>query len=292
MRAARGVEALASRVAASVTHPSTSVLVDALVVLAGILTYFTVRDLVRAEPARAFVNAAHIMHLEQATNLDLEQALQAPIVQSHTLTTLVNWVYIYGHWPVIVLSLVALYCWNRHWFLNLRNAMFVSGAIGFLFFFLTPVAPPRFADPDTIDTVTLYSQSYRTLQPPGLMNPYAAMPSLHAGWNMLVGIALFGAFTKPGVRIFAVAMPVAMTYSVVATGNHYVLDAVVGCTVALMGLGTSIRLGRRRRAILQEDGASFSPNPGGRSGAARRARPGTEPARPAARTVHRRASGG
>jgi hypothetical protein len=75
-------------------------------------------------------------------------------------------------------------------FRRLRDAMMLSGAVGMVIFTTYPVAPPRLANPDLIDTVTESSESYRVLQPPAFVNQYAAMPSLHAGWDLLVGIAI------------------------------------------------------------------------------------------------------
>jgi hypothetical protein len=50
-----------------------------------------------------------------------------------------------------------------------------------------PVAPPRLAGMGFVDTITEQSSSYRVLQPPAFVNQYAAMPSLHVGWDLLVG---------------------------------------------------------------------------------------------------------
>jgi hypothetical protein len=87
-----------------------------------------------------------------------------------------------------------------------------------------------------IDTLTDRSSAYRVLQPPGLLNTYAAMPSRHFGSRLLVGIAVFRATTNPFVRIGADLLPVAMVVAVVATASHFVLDAVAGAAVALAGL--------------------------------------------------------
>ena len=100
--------------------------------------------------------------------------------------------------------------------------MIISGLIGFVFFAVVPMAPPRFVLPEIVDTVTESSSGYRALQPPALTNQYAALPSLHFGWNLLLGIVLFQATTRIPVRAFAVGMPVAMAFAVVATANHYV----------------------------------------------------------------------
>jgi membrane-associated phospholipid phosphatase len=104
--------------------------------------------------------------------------------------------------------------------------------------------------------VTEESSAYRALQPPGLTNQYAAFPSLHAGWNLLVGIVLFLAFAHFALRVFAILSPVLMALAVVLTANHFVLDVAAGYAVVLVGLAGAFVLDRRRRdaARLVPDG--------------------------------------
>lgn len=209
---------------------------EAGLIIAAALVYFGVRGLTEGQVDRAFANADALLRLERALGIAWERGSQGLIVDHGFLVTVTNWVYVYGHWPVIVASGIFLYVRHRSQYRLLRNAMFVSGLIGFLFFAAIPVAPPRLVDPGLIDTVTQYSHGYRAVQPPALTNQYAALPSLHAGWNLLVGIVLFQVTTNVAVRAFAVAMPVAMAFAVVATANHFVLDVVLGTVVVLVGL--------------------------------------------------------
>lgn len=205
-------------------------------IAAAALVYFGVRGFTEDRVDRAFANADALLRAERALGIDWERALQELIIDHRWLLTATNWVYVYGHWPVIVACGVVLYVRSRDHYRLLRNAMFISGLIGFVFFAGFPVAPPRLADPGIVDTVTEYSHGYRALQPPALTNKYAAFPSLHAGWNILVGIVVFQATTSRTIRAFAVAMPVAMAFAVVATANHFVLDVAAGTVVVLVGL--------------------------------------------------------
>ena len=200
------------------------------------LAYFGIRNLTVGAAGEAFANADWIARLEERLRLDWEHALQAPFVDQQVLVTLFNWIYIWGHWPVIVLTAITLYRLRPDRYVVLRNAIFLSGAIGFLFFALFPVAPPRLVDPALVDTVTQHSDAYRALQPPGLTNQYAAFPSLHFGWNLLVGIVLWGTTARVLVRAFAVAGPVAMALAVIVTANHYLLDVLGGLVVVLAAL--------------------------------------------------------
>ncbi len=207
-----------------------------------VLLYFGVRGQTEGAEALALQHGRDVLDLETKLHLDWEMGLQSLVTPSRVLTTLGNWIYIWLHWPVMVLTLLYLHRSNRLEFLMLRNAMFVSGAIGLVIFISYPVAPPRMLDGFT-DTVTDLSTSYRVLQPPNLVNKYAAVPSLHAGWNLLVGVAFYRASThRTFLRVFGIVSAAAMAYAVVATANHYILDVVAGYAVALVGLAVSLAI--------------------------------------------------
>lgn len=209
------------------------------VVLLGAYIYFRVRGLTESDFSVAREHGLDILAFEQRLGLDLETTMQGVILDHDWLITLANWVYMFGHWPVIIPTLVWLYAARRGRFLLLRNAMFISGAIGLVIFATYAVAPPRLVDVGVVDTVTERSNSYRVLQPPDLVNQYAALPSLHFGWNLILAIVLFGATRSIAVRTFAVLSPVAMGLAVVLTGNHYLVDGLLGGLLALFGLAVS-----------------------------------------------------
>jgi membrane-associated phospholipid phosphatase len=200
------------------------------------LTYFGVRNLTAGAAEEAFANARRIQDLEELLRIAWERPLQDVLLGHDRLVTLVNWIYIWGHWPVILTAAVLLYRTRHDRYLVLRNAMFLSGAIGFLFFALFPVAPPRLVDPALADTVTQHSEAYRALQPPGLTNQYAAFPSLHFGWNLLLGVVVWGATRRVLLRLLALLGPASMAAAVVLTANHFVLDLAGGAAVVLLAL--------------------------------------------------------
>ncbi|MET1058309.1 MAG: phosphatase PAP2 family protein [Nocardioides sp.] len=214
----------------------------------GVFVYFRVRGLTEGSADVAVAHAHDVLALEQRLGIDIEPAVQSPAEASRSTETLVNWIYIWGHWPVIVATMIWLLWRHREIFLRLRNGMLVSGGIGLLIFATFPVAPPRLADPGMVDTVTRSSESYRVLQPPQFVNQYAAMPSLHYGWDLLIGIAIFTAATSTALRIVGVLLPIAMMFAVVATANHFVLDVVAGAVLALVGHAVALALERRRGA--------------------------------------------
>jgi hypothetical protein len=219
------------------------VLREVALISAAMFAYFGIRNATVGGPEEAFANAWRIFDLEQWLQVAWENAVQTSIVGSSFLVTLTNWVYIWGHWPVILG--VAVSPLSRERYYLLRNALFVSGAIGFIFFALLPVAPPRLLDIGLVDTVTSESSSYRALQPPGLTNQYAAFPSLHVGWNVIVGIVLLMTTAHLAVRLFAVISPLAMGFAVIATANHFVLDVVGGIAVVIVGLAVALAIERK-----------------------------------------------
>ena len=212
----------------------------------GVFIYFRVRGLTESSADVAVDHAHDIVALEKRLGLYVEEELQAVVAPSQTLETFANWVYIWGHWPAIIVTMVWLALLHRRDFLRLRDGMLVSGALGMAVFVSYPVAPPRLADLGLVDTVTENSQAYRVLQPPAFTNQYAAMPSLHSGWDLLVGMAIFAAASTLALRIVGVAMPILMGLAVVATANHYLLDVFAGVALALTGHAVALFLERRR----------------------------------------------
>ena len=85
------------------------------------------------------------------------------------------------------------------------------------------------------------------MQPPGLTNQYAAFPSLHFGWNLLVGVAVWGATRSAVLRLLSIVGSAAMAGAVVLTANHYVLDLVGGAIVVLFALWVVRRHQNSRR---------------------------------------------
>lgn len=218
-------------------------------VLLGVVIYFRVRGLTVGKPAAALDHARDVLAFEGHLGLDQEHRLQDLATRHDWLTDVANWVYIWGHWPVITVVLVWLALRHRVVYLRLRNAMYVSGAVGLVVFATYPVAPPRLTALGFVDTVTERSEAYRYLQPPAFVNQYAAMPSLHVGWDLLVGIAVATAAGSALVRTLGWLMPVLMALAVVFTANHYLVDGVAGAALSLAGLAVAVwyeRAGRER----------------------------------------------
>jgi hypothetical protein len=222
--------------------------------------YFFVRGLIHARESEAVDNAEWLVSTEKSLGIFHELQVQSWILDHHWAVTIANWVYIYGHWPVVVGTLLWLFVKHREMFPVFRSALLISGAMGFVFFFLFPMAPPRFLDSyGFIDTVTLHSEAYRVLQPPSLTNQFAAMPSLHVGWNLLMGIAIVSFASNRIWKVFGVLMPLAMYAATILTANHYFLDGVVGSALALTGLAIAWKFFRPKQPVWSTSPRQFVP---------------------------------
>lgn len=217
----------------------TAVALELCIVAFAAFVYVAVRDLTQGSPERAIRNAHRLLAFERSLGIDHERTLVGLALEHPILRTAANWIYIWGHWPIIITAAAWLYVHRRERYAWLRNAVFASGMIAFAFFAFVPMAPPRLAGLGYVDTITRWSSSYRVLQPPDHANLYAAMPSLHFGWDLLVGIALFMSTTLIAVRVFAVVMPTLMGIAVVMTANHWVLDVIVGLAVVSAGVAVA-----------------------------------------------------
>jgi preprotein translocase subunit Sss1 len=211
-------------------------------IAAGLLVYFGVRAVTIDRAAAARAHARSLVQLEHTLGIAREADLQDLVIGHHALVTLANSVYIWGHWPLIAVSAVWLFRNRPDAYRRMRTAIFASGAIGMIIFLVYPVAPPRLTGAGLTDTVTSYSHAYRALQPPSLVDRYAALPSLHFGWDLLVGLTLARFHPRVAVRFVGALMPIATGLAVVVTANHYVLDVIVGGLVAMTGLAIASEL--------------------------------------------------
>ncbi|MDO9352265.1 MAG: phosphatase PAP2 family protein, partial [Solirubrobacteraceae bacterium] len=79
-------------------------------------------------------------------------------------------------------------------------------------------------------------------------NPYAAVPSMHIGFALMIGLSIASLVKSPKARVFWRTYPAAILFVVVATGNHFWLDAFAGAVVAGLGAIAAGALGRVRPA--------------------------------------------
>jgi PAP2 superfamily len=225
------------------------------VVLVALGVYELARFSIEPNWSAAMVNAHRIERLEEALLLSWEQPLQNAFLSVPDLVRALNVFYFVGHFLLTGIFFLWLYHRSRSGFRVFRDGFLIATMISVLLHWAFPTAPPRLADAEILDTlrflsgIDIGSQASTTLS-----NPVAAVPSLHAGYAIGVGI---GVFRYAGGRLWrglAVAYPALVVLTIIVTGNHFVLDAVAGALV--LGLGFAVTpplrrtLGRRKDAAI------------------------------------------
>ncbi|WP_433291733.1 phosphatase PAP2 family protein [Actinoplanes sp. CA-030573] len=183
----------------------------------------------------ALANAQNVWNLERLLHLPSEYGLQQAIVGHGWLIKAANCYYAYVHFPATAAALIWLYVRRPERYVATRRLLAWLTASALVVHLLFPLAPPRMlASVGMLDTGRLFGPAvYGSPSTDTLTNQYAAMPSLHVGWALAVAIALIGA-TRGRWRWLWSAHPLITLMVVVATGNHYWLDAIV--VAALLGL--------------------------------------------------------
>ena len=222
--------------------------------------YRLVRLATEGDRASALRHGELILRWEQRLGLAWEHGVQSVTLRHDALVGVANTWYTWAFWPVITGMMFALYVLRPPLYRRYRNALLLSGAIGLVVFALFPVAPPRMLG-GFVDTVHVFSSTGGLAHPTGFTNEYAAMPSFHVGWLVLVGVVTMPAINHRALRPVLLAPAGVMFLVVMATANHFVLDGVVGAAVALVSLGAADRLAalgvrRRLRAVARWGGAT------------------------------------
>lgn len=215
------------------------------IVMLAYIFYFFVRGLVAGRAGDAMIRSARVLNFEDRVGLFWELDMQAWALSHEALTQFFNQIYIWGNFPFIGAVAIWFYFCYRPRYVLYRNAFLLSGAIALIIFVTLPTAPPRFLWwAGFQDTVLRLSESYYTVQPEGYVNRYAAIPSMHFGWVLLLGIAIVSTTRFRPMQVVGVVMPVLMFLSVVVTGNHFIIDTIVGGAVSLTGLLLALTLDR------------------------------------------------
>jgi hypothetical protein len=215
---------------------------EILIVGIGYLVYSQVRGLAGDRVIDAFTNGYRIVELERDLGIFGERALQTLVLPHELLVHIFNFVYFYGLFPMLIPTAIFLFLRRPEIYLIARNAFLISGGIAVCFYLLLPTAPPRLIGMGFIDTLSRsFTPTYESI--PGV-NHFAALPSMHVGWNFLMAFALYLAFSGSRLRPVVMILPVMMFTSTVATGNHYFVDGLLGLVVASMGLAIALYISR------------------------------------------------
>jgi membrane-associated phospholipid phosphatase len=211
--------------------------------------YVTVGSLPDAE-----AHAHWIVGVEKSTSTNIEGSVQTALTGTPVLWVL-NHLYLAAQLVVLPGALWLLYKKSLPAYERLRNTILATWLISIPVYAAFPVAPPRLADIGLVDTIT--NQTGVALDSgltTSFYNELAAVPSLHVGFAVAIGIALAAAVRHPVAKTIALLWGPTIGLAVVATGNHFVFDIAAGVVAAAIGYGLGVLLSRpetRRTAGLR-----------------------------------------
>ncbi|MBA3244089.1 MAG: phosphatase PAP2 family protein [Actinobacteria bacterium] len=181
-------------------------------------------------------NTEAIVAAEQRLQVFVERGIQDWALGVPGLAGLLGIAYLALHLLLTPAVLVWVYRAHRERFPLVRTTLVVSTALALVGYVVYPAAPPRLAGLGFADTVSERAGLNLSSDVLGsFYNPIAAVPSLHFGYALLVGGAIAWLARRRALRLAGAVYPAVMLFIIVATGNHFLLDAVAGGAVVLAG---------------------------------------------------------
>ncbi|GAA2586734.1 phosphatase PAP2 family protein [Actinomadura fulvescens] len=235
---------LTIRIPRSGVHP---LLTEVTLLLVLFAAYKWGRTLVETGVAQAMANASGLWDLERTLRLPNEQTLQNLVLHWEHTALLSNLYYVGVHFPGTAALLVWLWIRHRDHYKRIRTELVLLTAAGMAVHVLFPLAPPRLAGLGMTDTMLTVGPSAYPAAADGIANQYAAMPSLHVGWALLVSLAVLRVSSSRWRWLVAAHAPVTL-FVVVVTANHYWLDALVAAALLTAAMLTTTLIQARRPA--------------------------------------------
>lgn len=204
---------------------------ELLLIAVSYTVYSYIRNAVPEQEEAAQRHAQWIWDVQGDMGLDFELVVNHAINGITPLIVVLNYFYATLHFVVTIAVLVWLFRRHPGRYGATRLVLFATTAVALVGYYFYPLAPPRLMEGmDFIDTGLIHntwgslsSESMQTVS-----NQYAAMPSMHIGWSVWCGITIAVLAKIPWVRLLGVLYPVVTLFVIVATANHFWLDAVGG----------------------------------------------------------------
>ena len=213
------------------------------------VVYEITRGLAEGSVEAAFDHARDIVSWERTLGMFNELDVQSFALHRHWVLDVANLTYFHAHFAVTTLFMFWAYLRrNRHYYF-IRNAVFAADAIALAGYTFFPTAPPRmFPRLGFIDTLERYSSvNHNTFA--DLANPFAAVPSVHTCYSLLIASSCFFLVRQRFVRVAWLLYPCLIVFSIVATANHFWLDAVFGAAVAVVAVLVAWTIERRHPTL-------------------------------------------
>ncbi|MDL2079133.1 phosphatase PAP2 family protein [Streptomyces sp. GXMU-J15] len=215
---------------------------EILLIAVSYWTYSLIRNAVPEQRAEALRNADWIWKAEHTLGLAFERSVNHAVDSVTWLIVGMNYYYATLHFVVTLGVLVWLYRSHPGRYAATRTVLFATTGVALLGYYLYPLAPPRLmTGGGFIDTVLVHETwgSMASGDLKDMSNQYAAMPSMHIGWSLWCGLTIFALASVPWVRVLGLLYPAATLVVIVATANHFWLDAVGGLLCLAFGYGVA-----------------------------------------------------
>jgi membrane-associated phospholipid phosphatase len=203
---------------------------------AAYLAYRLVRGLVEGDANAAFAHARDLISLERTMHVFVEPSLQAWASGSHFVMVLCSWLYVNAQTTVTVGALVYLYLRHNRNFYFVRNMFMVAMAIALVGYAAFPTAPPRFMPEwgfvDSVGNLTHVHVNAHSASLNALTNLYAAVPSMHVAFALMIGWTLARLVRWRVARVLWMLYPFVMAFVIIVTANHFIIDALLGALTA------------------------------------------------------------
>lgn len=212
------------------------------------VAYEACRTLASADRYVAMRNALDVIRAQQILGIDAERNVQEWALNGPDIVmAIANWTYFNCQFTITYALLLFIYFRRNHAFYFIRNALLGTSFAALLGYILLPTAPPRMMGGlGFIDTLNQTSVNHNSGIVAWFANPYAAMPSLHTAYAVIIGCAGILVFRHPLLKLVWALYPALVVFSIIATANHWFLDAAVGAFVALFALLFAFAISRGR----------------------------------------------
>jgi membrane-associated phospholipid phosphatase len=213
------------------------------------LAYELVRGIADSQRSDAIAHGQQVIDFERGTHTFFEPSLQAFFLPAHWLIDVANQMYLNAQFSIALGFLVWLYLFRNESYYFVRNMFVVSMGLALIGYTLYPTAPPRmFHQYGFLDTITDFSNvNHDSALAKIFINPYAAVPSMHCAFAMMIGGTGVMVCRRWWSRAFWAAWPLLITWVVIVTANHYWVDVALGWLVALTSALVAARLLARAR---------------------------------------------
>jgi uncharacterized membrane protein YbhN (UPF0104 family) len=214
------------------------------------LVYETTRMLAVGDRGVALHHANDIVSAERTLGIFHELSVQHFAARHDLVQSVANWTYFNCQFTISFGFLLWVYLRRNDAYRLVRNVFLAANAIGLACYTLYPAAPPRMLGGlGFVDTLNETSVNHNSGLIASLSNPYAAMPSLHTAYALTVGISAVLLVRNPVLRAAWAFYPALVVFSIVATANHFFLDAAGGASVATLAALAVLAHHRRSRRL-------------------------------------------